>query len=49
MDTDRVIVSMYRRSYGLSTIPDDQNNLTRQSTDTNDAPKDPLLSSVTRG
>ena len=36
------IVRTYRRSEDLSTRPDDQNTLTRQSSDTNDAPRDPL-------
>ena len=47
MHPDRGIVSTYRRSYGLSTRPDDHNSLTRQSIDTNDAPRDPLHGPVT--
>ena len=44
MHPDREIVRTYRRSYGLSTVPDDHNTLTHQSADTNDAPKEPLSS-----
>ena len=36
----RVIVSTYRWSDSLSTIPDVLNTLTRQSTATNNAPRD---------
>ena len=36
------IVHMYIWSDGLSTIPDDQNTLTCQSANINDAPRDPL-------
>ena len=42
MQPDRGIVRMYRRSDGLYTIPDDQNTLTRQSTDTKNPPRYPL-------
>ena len=38
---------MYRRSDSLSTIPYDQNTLTHQSTNTNDAPRYPLFGPVT--
>ena len=41
MHPDRGIARTYRRSDGLSKRPDDQNTLTRQSADTNDAPRDP--------
>ena len=37
----RGILHKYRRLDGLSTRPYDQNTLTHQSTDTNDAPRDP--------
>ena len=47
MHQDRVIVHIYRHPDGLSTIPDDQTTLTRQSADTNDAPRDPLHGPVT--
>ena len=43
----RGIVHTYRWLDVLSTIPDDQNTLTRQSADTNNAPRDPLLVPVT--
>ena len=43
----RGIVRTYRRSGGLSKRPDYQSKLTRQSSDTNDAPRDPLLGPVT--
>ena len=41
-------VQMVRRSDGLSTSPDDQNTVTRQYTNTNNAPRDPLPFPVTR-
>ena len=47
MHPDRGIVHTYIRSDGLSTIPDDQNTLTRQSVDKNDTPRYPLLVPVT--
>ena len=47
MHLDRVILRMYRRSDGLSTIPDNHNKITHQSDNTNDAPKDPLHVPVT--
>ena len=47
MHPDIEIVRMYRRSDCLSTRPDDQNTLTHQSADTNDAPRDPLHGPVT--
>ena len=47
MHPDRVIVLTYRGSDVISTISDDQNNLTCQSTDTNDASRDPLYFPVT--
>ena len=47
MQPDRGIVCTYRRSDNPSTIPDDQNTLTRQSSDTDDAPRDPLHVPVT--
>ena len=40
MHPDRGIVRTYRQTDGLSTIPDDQNTLTHQSSDMNDAPRD---------
>ena len=43
----RLIVRTYIQSDGLSAIPDDQNTLTHQSTNKNDAPMDPLLVAVT--
>ena len=45
----RGIVYTYIRSYGISTIPDDQNTLTLQSADIKNAPRDPLLGPVTQG
>ena len=47
MQPDRRIVRTHRRSDGLSTIPNDQNTLTRQSADTNDTPRDPICRPVT--
>ena len=47
MHPDRVIVRKYRQLDGLSTRPYDQHTLTRQSDDTNDAPRDPLHGPVT--
>ena len=43
----RGILCKYIQSDGLYTIPDDQNTLTLQSANTNDAPKEPLLGPVT--
>ena len=40
MYPDRRILRTYRRSEGISTRPYDQNTLTRQYDDTNDAPRD---------
>ena len=40
MHPSRGIERTYRRSYGLSKIPDDQITLTRQSVATDDAPRD---------
>ena len=42
MHPDIVIVRTYSRSDILSTIPNDKNIITRQSDNTNDAPRDPL-------
>ena len=42
MHPDRVIVCTYIWKYGISTIPYNQNTLTRQSADTYDASRDPL-------
>ena len=47
MQTYRGIVRTYRQVYGLSTRPDNHNNLTHQSADMNDAPRDPLHVPVT--
>ena len=47
MHPDRGIVRTYRQSVILSTIPDDQNTLTLQYTNTNDAPRDPIPGPVT--
>ena len=47
MYLERGIVRTYRWSDGLSTIPDNQNTLTRQYANTNDAPRDPLHGPVT--
>ena len=47
MYQDRGIVCKYRLSDGLSMISDDQNTLTRQSADVNDAPREPLHSPIT--
>ena len=47
MHPDRGIVCTYIMSDGISTKPDDQNTLTCQSTDTNDAPRNPLHGPVT--
>ena len=41
MHPDSVIVCKYRRSYGISKIPYNQNILTCQSADTNNATRDP--------
>ena len=49
MHPDRGIARTYRRSDGLSKRPDDHNTLTRQSADTNDAPKDPLHGPIVHG
>ena len=46
MHLDKEIVRMDRRPDGLSMRPDDSNTLTRQSTVTNDVPRDPLLSPI---
>ena len=43
MHPDRVIVCTYRRSDGVSKIPDDQNTLTSQSADTFNPLRDPLI------
>ena len=48
MHPGRGKVPTYRQSGGLSTRPDDQNTLTRQSTNTNNSPRDPLRGPVTR-
>ena len=40
MHLDRGIVHTYRRSDGLFTRPDDQNTITRQSSDTSNTPRD---------
>ena len=42
MHPDIGIVCMYRISEGIYTIPDDHNNLTFQSSNTNNSPRDPL-------
>ena len=47
MHPDRGIVLTYRRSDGLSTIPNDHNTLTCQSSNTNDTPRDPLHVHIT--
>ena len=47
MHPDRGIVRTYIWSDGLSTRPDNQNTFTRQSADTNNAPRDPLHGPVT--
>ena len=47
MHLHRGILRMYRQSYGLSMVPDDQNTLTCQSADKNDSPRDPLLFPIT--
>ena len=47
MHPDIRIVCTYIQCYGLPNRPDDHNTLTRQSTDTNDAPRDPLDGPVT--
>ena len=46
MHVDRGIVCTYRHSDGLCTRPDNQNTLTCQSVDTNDAHRDPLHGSI---
>ena len=43
----RVILSTYRKSYGLSTRPDGPNTLTHQSASTRNAYRDPPHSPVT--
>ena len=43
----RLKVCTYRRSDGLPTRPDNQNTFISQSTDTNDALRDPLHGPVT--
>ena len=45
----RGIVCTYRRLDILYRIPDDQNTLTHQSADTNNAPRDPLHGPITDG
>ena len=47
MHPDRGIIRTYIKSYGLSTIPDNRNTLTRKSINTNDAPSEPLRDHVT--
>ena len=47
MHLDRGIYLKNRRSDDIPTKTDDYNNLTRQSTDTNDYSRDPLHSPVT--
>ena len=47
MYPDRGIVRTYRLSDGLSTRPDDQNTLTRQSVDKINGPRDPRHVPVT--
>ena len=47
MKPDRGIVHTYRQSDSLSTRPDDQNNLTCQSANTNNPPEDSLHFPVT--
>ena len=47
MHTYRGIVRTRRWSDGLSTRPDDQNTITCQSDNTNEAPRGPLLGPVT--
>ena len=49
MHPDRVIVRTYTRPDGLSTRPDYQNTLTRQSVNTNNAPRDPASASPLHG
>ena len=48
MQPDRVIVCTNRHSDGISTRPDNPNNLTCQSSSTNDAPRYPYYSTVTQ-
>ena len=43
MQPDRGIVRMDRWSDGISTISDDRNNLSHQSTGTNNGPRNPLF------
>ena len=47
MHPERVIVLTYRRLDNISKRQDDQNTLTRQSADTNNAPRDLLLVPIT--
>ena len=47
MHPDRGIVRTYRQSDGLSTIPEDNNTLTHQSSDTNDTSRETLHDPVT--
>ena len=47
MKLDRRIVHMDIKSYGPYTILDDPNTLTQRSASTNDAPRDPLLVTLT--
>ena len=47
MYPDIGIVPMYRRSYGLSMIPDEQKTLIFQPANINGAPRDQKLSGVT--
>ena len=49
MYLDRRTLSTYIWSDGLSTIPDNQNTLTPQSTDMSNAPKDPPFSARLHG
>ena len=47
MHTDIVMLHMYRRSDSLSTGPDEPNTLPCQSTDTKDAPREPIHGPIT--
>ena len=49
MQPYRGLEHTYRNSDGLSTIPDDQNTLTHQSTDISVTPRDPIFTSPLYG
>ena len=46
MHPDRVIVHTYRPEDNLSTIPDDPDTLTHQSTVTKNSPRDPRFTAL---